>query len=307
MSATMQETNPIRKAAWIAECAWDAYRNRGFYRSASDPWKIFMLRIAAGTLGLQFFGGRDRLIDAKIFDHKIALRPGTHDIFILKEIVEWGEYAAVVSWGLPEDANIVDLGGNIGLASLYFASLWPRSKIIIVEPDPTNLRVLEENCRVYIDTGRMSVVQAFVAGADGQAGIDRSLGSLGTRMMPLVPDGAANHGEGEDRVACVSFPTLLQRHPMPRIDLLKCDIEGAEADLFRDCREWIDHVQNLIVETHRPDCSPDQLYDMLRSNGWDFDLVCEDRERDRCTSGLRRRSASVHPHEAKSAGLVSIP
>jgi len=226
----------------------------------------------------------DCSVYVKRFGRKVLLRPGTHDVFVLKEIVEWGEYDIVEGWDLPEDAHILDLGGNIGLASLYFSSLLPRSTFVIVEPAPENLRVLESNCRPLVDVGRMSILQSFVAGEDGESGIDRSLGTLGTRMMT----GPRSDGDA-DTIPCVSVPSLLRRFPTPRIDLMKCDVEGAEAEIFRDCREWIGLVENLIVETHLPRCSPEQLYDSLRANGWDFDVAREDREGSRCTSALRRR------------------
>jgi hypothetical protein len=49
----------------------------------------------------------------------------------------------------------------------------------------------------------------------------------------------------------VSIPTLLQETGIGhRIDLLKVDIEGGEAELFSKNFEWLDGVQNIIVEFH---------------------------------------------------------
>jgi hypothetical protein len=36
------------------------------------------------------------------------------------------------------------------------------------------------------------------------------------------------------------------------IDLLNCDIEGAEAELFGDCSSWIKRVRHMVVELHLP-------------------------------------------------------
>src|SRR5204863_5459192 len=54
------------------------------------------------------------------------------------------------------------------------------------------------------------------------------------------------------------------------IDLLKCDIEGAEQDLFAHCAPWIARIQNLIIEVHPPYTKALLLAD-LRSAGGDFD------------------------------------
>jgi hypothetical protein len=71
--------------------------------------------------------------------------------------------------------------------------------------------------------------------------------------------------------------TLLARHPMDRIDLLKCDIEGSEAELFANCAPWIDRVRNLVIEVHPP-YSPALLHQHLRAAGWEFD-VCDEQQR----------------------------
>jgi len=38
------------------------------------------------------------------------------------------------------------------------------------------------------------------------------------------------------------------------IDIFKCDIEGAEIDLFGDhCDEWLPRVRSMVIETHSAD------------------------------------------------------
>jgi hypothetical protein len=47
------------------------------------------------------------------------------------------------------------------------------------------------------------------------------------------------------------MPSLMQRYGLKRIDLLKIDIEGAEAELFGDtCESWIDRVVTIVMELH---------------------------------------------------------
>jgi FkbM family methyltransferase len=40
---------------------------------------------------------------------------------------------------------IVDLGANIGVSTLWFAMKWPSSRIYSIEPDPENMRRLNQN------------------------------------------------------------------------------------------------------------------------------------------------------------------
>jgi len=47
------------------------------------------------------------------------------------------------------------------------------------------------------------------------------------------------------------MPTVLKMCPKPIIDILKIDIEGAEATLFNmDAKRWLKFVRNFCVEIH---------------------------------------------------------
>lgn len=65
---------------------------------------------------------------------------------------------------------------------------------------------------------------------------------------------------GDESVPAMTLPQILASCEVHGpIDLLKCDIEGAEAELFAECADWIDRVRNLVVELHRPYSSQEFL------------------------------------------------
>jgi hypothetical protein len=58
-------------------------------------------------------------------------------------------------------------------------------------------------------------------------------------------------GPGESGFEAIDIKTLLARSALPRISLLKMDIEGAEAVVFgRNFESWIDKVDNIAIELH---------------------------------------------------------
>ena len=68
----------------------------------------------------------------------------------------------------------------------------------------------------------------------------------------------------------LTIPQILSRAGMSgTIDLLKCDIEGAEAELFKNCSVWIGKVQELVVEVHHP-YTTDMLIKHIRAGGSDL-------------------------------------
>ena len=247
----------------IAGAAWEAFRNRRFYSSGRDAMAAFTLRVAATGPGARVLPHRERALSVRALAAPVYVRQPGEDIFAVKEIFEYGEYEAASRWRLAECATVIDLGANIGLATRYFAALAPSARFVAVEPDPDNVRILRMNCRSLIEAGRLQVLEAFVGADAGMATIDRSRGSLGFRMASGV--------EG-DQIRRVGIDTVLNSATAHEIDLLKCDIEGAEEELFRACSGWISRVRHLIVETHAP-YTPARLEADLRSNGWRFVAV----------------------------------
>ena len=51
-----------------------------------------------------------------------------------------------------------------------------------------------------------------------------------------------------------SMDELLRQFVKPGqvIDLMKIDVEGAEADIFSTDARWLDRVRNLVIELHSP-------------------------------------------------------
>jgi hypothetical protein len=80
---------------------------------------------------------------------------------------------------------------------------------------------------------------------------------------------------GGEYVDAITLTQLLERTAVTGfIDLLKCDIEGAEAEVFSDCRAWIKRVRNLVIELHLP-YSRQQLLRDLQRGGGRFEVTAE--------------------------------
>ena len=157
--------------AWVA----DAIRGRRYFASLLESLRTMPLRFSVTGMGRRWRRARDVELRVAGIATPVRLRRGTFDIYAAMEILVWGEYRAAAEWRLPPDATIVDLGGNIGLASLYFSTLCPDARFLVVEPDADNLRMLAVNCRALIESGRLDVVRGFVAAADGRASDRKSV------------------------------------------------------------------------------------------------------------------------------------
>lgn len=192
------------------------------------------------------------------------LRLATEDIVIFDEIFIQGEYAEAAA-SLQVNSCVFDLGGNIGLASMFIEQSRLPRLVVAVEPDATNYALLKLNNADAIRDGRLFPHQAFIAAHAGNAAIFRAnTQPAGYRMASS--DESTELGAAADIVACTTMVDLVAHHNVEVIDLLKCDIEGAEEALFSDCKAWIHRVRSLVVETHHP-YSPERLIEDLRTAG----------------------------------------
>lgn len=130
---------------------------------------------------------------------------------------------------------IVDAGANIGAASVWFASLYPRACVVAVEPNPDSVDILRRNAE-----GRNIVVVPSAIGAE--AGFVR-----------LIEDGlawATKTERAEDGLAIVTVADCVACVPDGVLFIVKVDIEGFEDDLFASSVDWVDEAQVVFIEPH---------------------------------------------------------
>jgi len=142
---------------------------------------------------------------------------------------------------------IVDAGANIGASAVWFASSFPKSKIVTIEPAPKNCELIKRNC-AGID------YELFAGGISSEDGTmyltDPGCGDWAFRVVE--EDSVAPDERRTAEVPVFSASHIIdgqiRRSATPFI--CKIDIEGGEVHLFRKNTDWIDKFPLLIVELH---------------------------------------------------------
>ncbi len=168
---------------------------------------------------------------------------------IYKELIEQECYLFT---SRVEDPRILDVGANMGIATLFFKKLYPKARITSFEPDPAIFEVLAQNCSAF----ELQNVELRNEAAWTGAGELEFL-QEGTEAGRLVPGGAG--GVKKVRVRTARLRDLLNEP----IELLKIDIEGAETEVLLDCEDRLNCVQNLFVEHHSFVGRPQRLDELL--------------------------------------------
>jgi FkbM family methyltransferase len=171
--------------------------------------------------------------------HELCLRNNGYDWTVVEEIFLHHLYRV----DLEGVKNILDLGGNIGLASLSFAQQYPGAQVCAVEPIPDNLAVLKRN--VERNRAAVRIVPGAVGNSDGRA---RFTISADPRQHSTVIEVLPTNRTVD--VEVFSIPSLMKLMGWMHIDLLKIDIEGGEKDILGGQPSWLNNVRCIVGEGH---------------------------------------------------------
>jgi FkbM family methyltransferase len=174
--------------------------------------------------------------------------------------------------------TIVDIGANVGMATLWYASQAPNARILAVEPSREAARLLRANIARNGLEDRI-IVEAVALGREhGTAVLDTS----GATVTGRVRAG----GPGLN-VPVWTLSDVLRKHDLERVDVLKIDCEGSEYDIFEGAVEVLPHIARIVGEFDTvDDRGPSDLKRMLESAGFEVRLEPE-------ASGLRGYFAAM--------------
>jgi FkbM family methyltransferase len=237
--------------------------------SLKDFLQLLRFRLAPSKIGfLIHLDNHMTPVNLRFFNGNVFIRKLTTDICVIEELMINKGYSELFEYMNNDVLSIVDLGANIGLASRLFLKKFPRSKIVCVEPDRGNVKVLQLNLEDFRD--RTEVVAACIGDRKRYVALTTDSGEWGYKMKETNAD-------DDERVEVITFQDLTEKFNLEKVDLLKCDIEGAESELFKTCAPWINKVKMICIECHDP-YTINSLVTDLNENGATFSVLFNSRK-----------------------------
>lgn len=241
------------------------WRNRKIYRRNRDwLWSLYNRALNRPTGRILPGRGKIRAVHVASLDRPLYIRLGTTDWLVLEELFLNDGYGAVLR-ALKDARCILDLGSNIGLSVRLWQKHYPDAQIIAVEPDEGNFSVCQLNVESGENPKRVHVLKTCAAGTSRPVVLNRTGGEWGFSMASAPASDAVT-------MQSQTIPQILPQAGDPaHVDLLKCDIEGAEAELFAECREWIRRIKTIMIELHAP-YDKTKFLDDIKRGGGEFDV-----------------------------------
>ncbi len=168
--------------------------------------------------------------------HPLAFRCGTADVLGMARTFR------DMAYELPMRATpqrIAVLGAHAGYAAVFMAHRFPTAQILCVEPGAAAFRVLGMNTLPY---RRVQALNVAVWHSATRLGVQtRLLGDWGAQLHDQVPD-------AERTVPALPMDEILRHAGWDRVDLVLCDIVGAERAVFADPgQRWLRTLDTLTV------------------------------------------------------------
>jgi FkbM family methyltransferase len=177
--------------------------------------------------------------------HPLLARPSSTDLKVFAQTFVSEPYACLDD--IADVELIVDCGANVGFASAFLLSQFPKASLIALEPDPDNFALLERNLAPY--GARATALQAGVWSHNTRLRIVEEPYRGGGAWARQVREVSPHEASGME---ALDIPEILRRSGRDRISILKMDIEGSECVVFAapNVDTWLSRVDCLAVELH---------------------------------------------------------
>lgn len=183
------------------------------------------------------------VINNSAFANKIFLRKDQSDPAIFEQVFCEQQY--MFDYMDPQNVKfIIDAGGNIGLAAIYFASKYPNAKILSIEPDSGNFELLKKNTSSYPN---VICKQSALWHKNEELHISNSEEFSASYMV----ESGADENHIQQTVPGITIDEIIKEYNLETISILKIDIEGSEKEIFEfNYNEWLPKTKVIITELH---------------------------------------------------------
>ena len=250
-------------------------RRVGLMASADLP-SVEWHRVASGPLA-----GAELYLATEAVDTWRAMVAGTHDRFLFDTLASCRTLDGLVCW---------DIGAHIGYHALAFAALVKSGgRVIAFEPNPANLaRMSLHLARNPALASRIAVKPIALSDATGFAEfrlsdhVESGMSSGGHLDSATAPNDRSSYGMFRPtQVETATIDGVVGSGEFPPPDVLKVDVEGAEAAVLRGGRVVIRGRRPvLLLEVHHI-LQMFEVFPLLTDWGYRLEVL----DRDHATPG----------------------
>ena len=197
---------------------------------------------------------------------KIKIRKNSTDLMALTHVWLIGEYERK-NFEIKTDDVVIDVGGHIGLFTLYASQFCKTGSIFTFEPVTENFELLYEN----IKSNNLKHVKSFnlaVSNSNSPVQLYLNEDFAGHSMYSKSPQSITANS--------ISLKQIFDDNNIDHCDFLKLDCEGSEYEIIKNLpSHYFQKIQKMIIEYHMADTHPellDELIKILKSQNYKLEI-----------------------------------
>lgn len=235
----------------------------------TNPW--------AGRTALKFIPDLPCRLSVKHIG-KFEVRLRTHRGYWLRSpFFNDGFMLGALERMLRSDSVVYDIGANIGLYSRWIAQRYPSVRVYAFEPADDNCLLLAKNLKLGGCSERVTIVPMAVGNEDGLATFQLDDVTSFSGTLDTVTAGRPSRSRSQygmrpltQTVRVATLDTIAQQQEFASPDVVKMDIEGAEAMALRGGRALLNaKTPDIVIELHGAEVAAEVLKVL-----WSLDYHC---------------------------------
>lgn len=153
------------------------------------------------------------------------------------------DYSDFILKIIKDGDTVFDIGANAGYYSIFLAKNFKKAKICAFEPIPKTFEALKKN----ISLNKLKNIKAFNFGFDSKEGevpfyyYKAGSGNASEKIL--------NKAEKNIAVRCkvMKIDDFVKKQNIKKIDFIKCDVEGAELNVFKGGEKVLGRFRPIIM------------------------------------------------------------
>lgn len=227
---------------------------------------IFIIGIFGKTRAIDIYFRRTYLLNWIPIESVLVIRDGIKlslpmilDYIILVK-PDWEEKVRQFVTELNLDDNdklVIDIGANIGIYTVLLSHLYPKCKIISIEPSPTIFEKLKLSCQLnnLIPGSNIELLNRAVSDKDGtliEFYEKHSMSTMSKEFLTNISNNIITNENAREIVSTMTIDALIETKSIDEISLIKIDVEGAEVLVLKGAINTLNRrkVKNIIIEYH---------------------------------------------------------
>ena len=173
---------------------------------------------------------------------------------------------------IKEGTLALDIGANIGLASIFFSRYFKR--VISLEPSEEHFDALRRN----ILTNTITNVEPVQKALFYKSGKFPFGGPKNNKTMRSLHMATWQDNKSDEVVEAITLEQLFEEYKIKHVDFLKLDIEGSETEIIssKSFKNVADKIDTIVGELHKwSGRHPNQLEDAFKLYGFSCRFLTE--------------------------------